>query len=38
MDALLAPVAELLGPAWLPIWTLVKILVIVAPLMIAWRI
>ena len=35
MDALLAPVAELLGPAWLPIWTLVKILLIVAPLMIA---
>jgi NADH-quinone oxidoreductase subunit H len=34
MDALLAPVAELLGPAWLPIWTLVKIMVIVAPLMI----
>jgi NADH-quinone oxidoreductase subunit H len=26
MDALLAPVAELLGPAWLPIWTLIKIL------------
>jgi NADH-quinone oxidoreductase subunit H len=35
MDALLAPVAELLGPAWLPIWTLVKIMLIVAPLMIA---
>ena len=34
MDALLAPVADLLGPAWLPVWTLVKILVIVAPLMI----
>ncbi|MEW5771535.1 MAG: NADH-quinone oxidoreductase subunit NuoH [Pseudomonadota bacterium] len=33
MDALLAPVAGLLGPAWLPIWTLVKILVIVVPLM-----
>ena len=33
MDALLAPVAELLGPAWLPIWTLVKILVLVLPLM-----
>ena len=33
MDALLAPVAELLGPAWLPIWTLVKIVLIVAPLM-----
>lgn len=35
MDAMLAPVAELLGPAWLPVWTLVKILLIVAPLMIA---
>ncbi len=35
MDALLAPVAELLGPAWLPVWTLVKIVVIVLPLLIA---
>jgi NADH-quinone oxidoreductase subunit H len=33
MDAMLAPLAELLGPAWLPIWTLVKIVAIVAPLM-----
>ena len=33
MDALLAPVADLLGPAWLPLWTLVKIVVIVVPLM-----
>jgi NADH-quinone oxidoreductase subunit H len=37
MDALLAPLlmtaSELLGPAWLPIWTLVKIVLIVAPLM-----
>ena len=33
MDALLTPLADLLGPAWLPIWTLVKIVVIVAPLM-----
>ena len=24
---------DLLGPAWLPIWTLVKIIAIVAPLM-----
>ncbi|HNQ04541.1 MAG TPA: NADH-quinone oxidoreductase subunit NuoH [Thiobacillaceae bacterium] len=32
---MLAPVAELLGPAWLPVWTLVKILLIVLPLMIA---
>jgi NADH-quinone oxidoreductase subunit H len=34
MDALLAPVAELLGPAWLPVWTLVKIVAIVLPLLI----
>ncbi len=33
MDTLLAPVAELLGPAWMPLWTLVKILVLVLPLM-----
>ena len=37
MDALLAPVlsplADLLGPAWLPVWTLVKIVAIVLPLM-----
>ncbi len=33
MDALLAPVAELLGPAWLPLWTLAKILALVIPLM-----
>ncbi|MDO9225611.1 MAG: NADH-quinone oxidoreductase subunit NuoH [Pseudomonadota bacterium] len=32
---MLAPLAELLGPAWLPIWTLVKIMAIVAPLMIS---
>ena len=32
MDAMLAPVRELLGPAWLPVWTLVKILMIVLPL------
>jgi len=35
MDAMLAPLADLLGPAWLPIWTLVKIVAIVAPLMLA---
>jgi NADH-quinone oxidoreductase subunit H len=34
MEAMLAPLAELLGPAWLPVWTLVKIIAIVAPLMI----
>ena len=33
MDALLAPVMDLLGPAWLPVWTMVKIVLIVAPLM-----
>ncbi len=33
MEALLAPVAEFLGPVWLPLWTLVKILVLVLPLM-----
>ncbi|MFA6201878.1 NADH-quinone oxidoreductase subunit NuoH [Gallionella capsiferriformans] len=32
MDWLL-PVQNLLGPAWLPIWTVVKIMLIVAPLM-----
>ncbi len=29
----LVPVQNLLGPAWLPIWTAVKIMLIVAPLM-----
>jgi NADH-quinone oxidoreductase subunit H len=29
----LQPIQNLLGPAWLPIWTLVKIMVIVGPLM-----
>jgi NADH-quinone oxidoreductase subunit H len=32
METLLAPVAEALGPAWLPLWTLVKILLIAVPL------
>ena len=31
MDALLVPVRELLGPAWLPLWTIAKILVIAVP-------
>jgi NADH-quinone oxidoreductase subunit H len=31
MDAIVAPVRDLLGPAWLPLWTLVKILVIAVP-------
>ncbi len=31
MDPLLAPVREFLGPAWLPLWTLVKVLVIAIP-------
>ena len=34
MDALIAPVRDFLGPAWLPIWTLVKIVVLVVPLII----
>jgi NADH-quinone oxidoreductase subunit H len=32
MDALIAPVRDFLGPAWLPIWTLVKIVVLIVPL------
>jgi NADH-quinone oxidoreductase subunit H len=32
MDALIAPVRDFLGSAWLPIWTLVKIVVLVVPL------
>jgi NADH-quinone oxidoreductase subunit H len=32
MDAYLQPVANLLGPVWLPVWTLVKIVVIAVPL------
>jgi len=31
MEPLLTPVRELLGPAWLPLWTLVKVLVIAIP-------
>jgi NADH-quinone oxidoreductase subunit H len=31
MDPLLAPVREFLGSAWLPLWTLVKVLVIAVP-------
>ena len=34
MDAMLAPVREFLGPAWLPVWTLVKIMVLVGPLIV----
>lgn len=33
MEALLQPVQELLGAAWLPVWTLVKIFLIILPLM-----
>lgn len=33
MMDLLQPLQDLLGPAWLPVWTLVKILVIILPLM-----
>jgi NADH-quinone oxidoreductase subunit H len=35
MEALIAPVREFLGPAWLPVWTLVKIVVLVVPLILA---
>ena len=31
MDTLIAPVRDLLGPAWLPLWTVVKILAIAIP-------
>ncbi len=34
MEAMLQPIAELLGPAWPVLWTLVKIVAIIAPLMI----
>jgi NADH-quinone oxidoreductase subunit H len=33
MEHLLQPVANLFGPLWIAVWTLVKIVVIVAPLM-----
>ncbi|HEY9193864.1 MAG TPA: NADH-quinone oxidoreductase subunit NuoH [Methyloversatilis sp.] len=33
MDALLQPVRDLLGVAWLPVWTVVKIFLIILPLM-----
>ncbi len=33
MDALLPPVRELLGVAWLPVWTVVKIFLIILPLL-----
>jgi NADH-quinone oxidoreductase subunit H len=32
---MLAPVRDLLGPAWVPVWTLAKIVVIVVPLILA---
>lgn len=35
MDQLLLPVARLLGPLWPLVWTLVKIVAIVAPVMVA---
>ncbi|NMG15678.1 NADH-quinone oxidoreductase subunit NuoH [Aromatoleum bremense] len=34
MEALLEPVAQLFGPAWPAVWTLTKIVAIIAPLMI----
>ncbi len=33
MDALLQPVQDMLGAAWLPVWTVVKIFAIILPLM-----
>ncbi|HEY8243348.1 MAG TPA: NADH-quinone oxidoreductase subunit NuoH [Casimicrobiaceae bacterium] len=35
MDAMLAPVRDLLGPAWVPVWTLAKIVMILVPLILA---
>ncbi|ENO90076.1 NADH-quinone oxidoreductase subunit NuoH [Thauera linaloolentis] len=35
MESLLQPVAEFFGPAWPAVWTLAKIVAIIAPLMIA---
>jgi len=34
VDALIAPVRDFLGPAWLPLWTLAKIVALVVPLII----
>ncbi len=34
MEALLQPVAEFFGPSWVGVWTLIKIIAIIAPLMI----
>ena len=35
MESMLQPVAELFGPAWPVVWTLLKIVAIIAPLMLA---
>lgn len=35
MQAMLQPVADLFGPSWPAVWTLIKIVAIVAPLMVA---
>jgi NADH-quinone oxidoreductase subunit H len=35
VDAIVAPVRDFLGPAWLPVWTLAKVVVIVVPLILA---
>jgi NADH-quinone oxidoreductase subunit H len=35
MDEYLQPVANVLGPLWVPVWTLVKIVVIAVPLILA---
>jgi NADH-quinone oxidoreductase subunit H len=34
MEALLQPVADFFGPSWVGVWTLIKIIAIIAPLMI----
>ena len=34
MEAMLQPVADFFGPSWTAIWTLIKIVAIIAPLMI----
>ena len=34
MEAMLQPMADFFGPSWTAIWTLVKIVAIIAPLMI----
>ena len=35
MDSMLEPLAEMFGPAWPAVWTLTKIVAILAPLLLA---